>query len=181
MRELSEVVNEKLIVEKSTEKTKSKKPADPFEGKLSVFADRLVSDPSFLDLWSYMDECGGQSGWGTSKFLGRYGAYLIQKSITFGLFDFEVERRIQAEGTDWIKAFEEKKLFKLGGYVQKQFDAALECETEFSGIDVHPIASCACIQMLKDSFYLYTFQSILIYYILGKIVLKSFNASYFSL
>jgi hypothetical protein len=127
-----------------------------------------------------MDE-RGQSGWGMSKFVRRYGAYLIQKSITFGLFDLAVELKIQAEGTDWIKAFDEKKLFKLGGYVQKQFNAALECEIEVSGIDVHPIASCAYIQMLKDSFYLYTFQSILIYYILGKIVLKSFNVTYFSL
>jgi hypothetical protein len=141
----------------------------------AVFAERFARDPSFLDLRSFMDESGGQAGWGMSKFVGRYGSYLIQKSITFGSFDFAVERRIQAEGTDWIKAFDEKKLFKLGGFVQKQFDAALECEIEVSGFDVHPIASCAYIQMLKDSFYLYTFQSILIYYILGKFYLYLFE------
>jgi hypothetical protein len=133
----------------------------------AVFAERFARDPSFMDLRSFMDESGKEVSWTMSKLIGRYGTYLVQKSITFGSFDFAVERKIQAEGTDWIKTFEEKKLFKLGGFVQKQLDAALECEIEATGFDVHPIASCAYIQMLKDCFYLYTFQSIVIYFILG--------------
>jgi hypothetical protein len=134
-----------------------------------MFIERLARDPGFMDLKYFTDD-SSEDGWAMSKFIGKYGEYLIKKANNFGKFEFAVEKKMQQDGPEWIKTFEDSKLFKLGDAVQQQFDLLLNCDIYSGSVAVNPVAASAYIQLLKDSFHLYTFQSVIIYLILGMLL-----------
>ena len=102
-----------------------------------------------------------------------YSDYLGTKGEFYKLFDFSIERKIATEGTNWIRAMDDAKLFKVSKAAQKQFEALLDCEPYANGSSIHPVAAYAYIQLLKDSIHLYTYMSVVIYLILGILIQSS--------
>jgi hypothetical protein len=130
-------------------------------------AEHFSREPGKLAMRGFSDD-SDPTAWGHCKFIGFYSEYLICKLETFSRLEFAPERRIQDQGAEWLKKIAAPDLFAHAEFVSRQFNALLACEVFVERVDVHPVAKSAMIQLLKDSFHIYSYCSMVIVIILDQ-------------
>lgn len=132
-----------------------------------LFFNCASKNATALNLRSFVDESSSDA-WGESRFISFYSDYLASKLAMFRKHNFSIEQRLQRQGPDWIKGMDSSVLFPLAKDAQIVFSSLLCCEVYNSAVGIHPISVAAWINLLRDSFQLYTFLSIVVFLVLDR-------------